>query len=559
MYSVDLYRRAAARRRPAELGRERRHQARLLARSGWPRSGGRSPGRRRTACPCTRSRSRRRSGRFPLMDPAGVVGAAFLESDGYVDPSQLCHALAKGARAAGRRDQHPHPGACDRDGRGTARRSRRRRQGREPGPHRPGRHRVRGRRRRGRDVCRGDRPPGGRAGPRRPDVAPVPGDRRHSRPGSLDAPRRWVVLPTLRDPDLLVYWRPEGAGLRDGWVRAQPGGMAGRPHVVRRHPGRLQRPAAARVVGAVRGDRGQRRQAGAGDGRRRHPQTFINGPEAFTPDNEFCLGETDRWPGSSSRRASAPTASPVPAGIGKMMAEWILDGQPSLDLWHMDISRFGPAYASPSYTLLRTTRDLPASTTTSAIPALERESGRPLRMSPVYEWHREHGASFGEKAGWERVNYYETNVGLGDEALRPQRLGRPVLVAGDRRRAPCDAHDGCALRRDVVRQAQRQRTRRGRLPRAGCATTTSPASVGDITYTQALNARGGIEADFTVTRRRCGRVPGGHRHRVRHRTTRPGCASGPARTATTSESTTSPDPWCASRCGDRRRGRSSAR
>ena len=134
-------------------------------------------------------------------------------------------------------------------------------------------------------------------------------------------------------------------------------------------------------------------------------------------------------------------------------------------------------------------------------PGLERESARPLRVSPVYEWHREHGASFGEKAGWERVNYYETNVGLGDETLRPQGW------AG-RTWSPATGAEHHATRTTA---ALFDETSFAKLSVTGpdaaafldwvCDNEVARA-VGDITYTQALNARGGIEADFTVTRRR---------------------------------------------------------
>ena len=80
---------------------------------------------------------------------------------------------------------------------------------------------------------------------------------------------------------------------------------------------------------------------------------MINGPEAFTPDNEFCLGETE-VAGFFVAAGFCAHGIAGAGGIGKMMAEWIVGGGASLDLWHMDISRFGPAWRSPSYTIART-------------------------------------------------------------------------------------------------------------------------------------------------------------------------------------------------------------
>ena len=84
---------------------------------------------------------------------------------------------------------------------------------------------------------------------------------------------------------------------------------------------------------------------------------MINGPEAFTPDNEFCLGETELR-GLYVAAGFCAHGLAGAGGIGKVMAEWIDAGEPSLDLWGMDVRRFGPHYRSPSYTLARVRRDV---------------------------------------------------------------------------------------------------------------------------------------------------------------------------------------------------------
>ncbi len=438
--------------------------------------------------------------RFPLMDPAGVVGASFLESDGYVDPSQLCHALAKRARHAG-----------------VAIRTHTRVLGIDTAEVRPGRSGAgaravtRVRTDRGDIECEVVVDAGGiyaaqiarMVGVRVPvvpmshqylvtDALPGAGARQGRDGGS--------VAPTLRDPDLLVYWRQEGAGLVMGGYERTPeawrAGLTSYDDIPPDFNGRLL-PESWERFEEIAANAAKRVPVMANVGIR----TFINGPEAFTPDNEFCLGETEVG-GFFVAAGFCAHGIAGAGGVGKVMAEWVLDGRPSMDLWHMDISRFGAAYASPSYTLLRTTETYQTYYDIS-YPALERESARPLRMSPVYEWHREHGASFGEKAGWERVNYYETNVGLGDEALRP-------LGWAGRTWSPATGAEHHATRTTA---ALFDETSFAKLSVSGPDAATFldwvcdnevARAVGDVTYTQALNSRGGIESDFTVTRR-----PGG--------------------------------------------------
>ena len=85
----------------------------------------------------------------------------------------------------------------------------------------------------------------------------------------------------------------------------------------------------------------------------------------------------------------------------------------------MDVRRFGEHYRSQRYTLARV-REVYETYYDIKYPNHERAAGRPLRVPPAYEWHRGHGAAFGEKSGWERVNWYAANEADGDEALRPR-------------------------------------------------------------------------------------------------------------------------------------------
>ena len=105
--------------------------------------------------------------------------------------------------------------------------------------------------------------------------------------------------------------------------------------------------------------------------------------------------------------------------MGKLVAEWIVDGTPSLDVWHMDSRRFGAAYRSREYTVART-KEIYETYYDVKYPGHERTAGRPLRVSPAYARLQELGAAFGEKSGWERANWFERNAAHGDESLRPR-------------------------------------------------------------------------------------------------------------------------------------------
>ena len=153
-------------------------------------------------------------------------------------------------------------------------------------------------------------------------------------------------------------------------------------------------------------------------------------------------------------------------GIGKVMAEWIAGGEPELDLWQMDVRRFGAHYRSPALhgqARARGLRDLLRHQVPQ--PRARRPGGR-CASSPAYDWHREHGAVFGEKSGWERVNWYAANEAAGDEALRPRGwagMHWSPAIGAEHTRLP---RGGGAVRRDVVRQDRGQRAGRRRAARA---------------------------------------------------------------------------------------------
>src|SRR5205807_1187232 len=166
----------------------------------------------------------------------------------------------------------------------------------------------------------------------------------------------------------------------------------------------------------------------------------------------------------------------------------------SLDVWEMDIRRFGRHYRSPSYTLKRT-REVYETYYDIRYPGHERQAGRPLRVSSAYAWHRERGAAFGEKSGWERVNWYESNAAAGEEALRPRGWAgmhwSPAI--GAEHRATREA----AGLFDESSFAKLELSGPGAAALLeGLCDNRVVRGLGAITYTQMLNRRGGIECDF---------------------------------------------------------------
>jgi 4-methylaminobutanoate oxidase (formaldehyde-forming) len=441
---------------------------------------------------------------FPLMSTAGVVGAAWLPTDGYIDPAQLTYALADGARRGGCRifTDTRVTGIEVRDGR------------------------VRGVRTERGDVEAGVVVDAGgmyaaeiarMAGVRVPllpmshqylvtqPLEAVREARRSARVWSsfgtqekpnLNHPRGH--LPTLRDPDLLVYYREDGDGLVMGGYerRSEPAFLPHGPRRVEAIPPDFN--------GRLLEEDWDRFEEITENSQRRVPAMeqitvtkLINGPEAFTPDNEFCLGETEVG-GFFVCAGFCAHGLAGAGGIGKVVAEWIAEGEPSLDLWHMDVRRFGAQYRSPAYTHARIKETYEAYYDIR-YPNHERQAGRPLRMSPANAWHREQGAAFGEKSGWERVNWYESNAAAGDEQLRPRgwagRHWSPAIGA---------EHRAC---REALAIFDETSFAKLEIEGPGAESFLEVLcdnrvgrGVGEITYTQMLNARGGIECDFTVAR-----------------------------------------------------------
>jgi glycine cleavage system aminomethyltransferase T/glycine/D-amino acid oxidase-like deaminating enzyme len=418
--------------------------------------------------------------RFPLMVTDGVRCASYLPTDGYLDPSQLTYALAEGARAGGCRVfTHTRvSGISVKAGR----------------------------------VCGVETEWGeveaeivvnaggvfaaelGRMAGVRVPVVPFAHEYLVTQP-FRERPTG-EHLPTLRDPDLLIYFREEGEGLVMGGYERHSAPWALDRHRLDAIPPDFN--------GRLLEEDWPRFEEVAENSRHRVPAMedvrvtrLINGPEAFTPDNEFCLGESDVR-GFFVAAGFCAHGLAGAGGMGKLMAEWILAGEPSRDAWEMDIRRFGAHYRSPSYTLART-KEVYETYYDIRYPGHERQAGRPLRISSAYAWHAEHGAAFGEKSGWERVNWYRANASAGDEALRPRgwagmHFSPAIGVEHRAARETAALFDESSFAKLEVSGPGAP----GLLARL--CDNDVVREIGAITYTQMLNRRGGIECDFTVTR-----------------------------------------------------------
>src|SRR5207244_6154692 len=132
---------------------------------------------------------------------------------------------------------------------------------------------------------------------------------------------------------------------------------------------------------------------------------LLNGPESFTPDGNFILGEAPELHGYFVCAGFNSAGIANSGGAGRLMAEWILGGEPSTDLWDVDIRRFAP-FTGNKRALAERTGETLGLHYAMRWPRQELETVRPLRTSPLYDLLGAKGASFGSKNGWERANYF---------------------------------------------------------------------------------------------------------------------------------------------------------
>jgi 4-methylaminobutanoate oxidase (formaldehyde-forming) len=295
------------------------------------------------------------------------------------------------------------------------------------------------------------------------------------------------TLPVVRDPDGCIYFRGRDGKLMLGAFQA-----TSKPWMVDRVPDDF-------AFSLLEPD-WQHFAPPFAEGRKRLPQldalgidSFVNGPEGFTPDGNALVGAV---PGIAGLYISAGFNSSGIAyggGVGEALAQWIAEGEQPFDLWAVDVRRFGPAQAKRDFLRARGVEVL-GTHMRLAYPGIEWSEGRDLNRSALHERLAGAGASFGEKLGVERANWFSRN---GTE-LR-HSFGRPSWFADSA--AEHEATRNAAGLFDVSSFAKLRVTGPGALAllQRACAGDVD-VEPGRVVYTAMLTARGTFASDLTVLR-----------------------------------------------------------
>ncbi len=410
---------------------------------------------------------------WPLMNIDDLVGAAFLPTDGQANPSDITQALAKGARMAGAKlfEDTKVLSVNIQDG-----------------------------------VIKGVVTERGRVNCEKVVVCCGQWTRTFARTYGVNVPlvpveHQYMVteriegvpsnLPTLRDPDRLTYYKEEVGGLVMGGYEPNPilwakDGIPKGFHYTLLdsnfdHFEQLMELSLGRVPAL--------QTAGI--------KELINGPESFTPDGMFILGEAPEQPNFFVGAGFNAFGIAAGGGAGMALAEWVRTGEAPFDLWPADIRRFGRPHFDDDW-IRKRTYEAYGKHYTMAWPSEEHHSARPCRKSPLYDTLLGDGAVFGEKLGWERPNWF-ADVAGGEEQQDIYTFQRP------------NWHDAVGREHRACREAAAlfDQTSFAKFLLKGpdacdalgwIAANDIDKPVGTLVYTQMLNDRGGIECDLTVAR-----------------------------------------------------------
>ncbi len=410
---------------------------------------------------------------WPLMNIDDVIGAAFMPTDGQANPSDITQALAKGARMAGAQifedtkvidleiDKGKIKAVITEHGRIECEVV---------------------------VVCAGQwtRDFAKRFGVNVPLVSM---EHQYMVTDTIEGmPKN---LPTLRDPDRLTYYKEEVGGLVMGGYEPNPipWAVKGIPEGFHYsllesnfdHFGQIMELSLGRVPALE--------NVGI--------KTLTNGPESFTPDGNFIIGEAPELKNFFVGAGFNAFGIAAGGGAGMALAEWVKAGEPPYDLWSADIRRFGSPHFDTDWVRTRTVEAY-GKHYTMGWPFEENESGRPCRKSPLYEILKEQSACFGEKLGWERPNWF-ADAAKGETPKDVYSFGRQNWfdAVGREHKAVREAavlFDQSSFAKFALKG-----------PDAAAALSWIAAndvgkSVGSLVYTQMLNDRGGIECDLTVAR-----------------------------------------------------------
>ncbi|WP_171232249.1 FAD-dependent oxidoreductase [Ruegeria sp. HKCCA4812] len=409
---------------------------------------------------------------WPLMDVSDVIGAAYLPTDGQANPSDITQALAKGARMAGAKifEDTKVTDIEIEDGKIRAVIT------------------EQGRIECEKVICcagQWSRTFASRFGV---NVPLVPMEHQYMVTEPFDVPGN---LPTLRDPDRLTYYKEEVGGLVMGGYEPNPIPWAtkGIPQGFHYtlldsnfdHFEQLMELALGRVPALE--------NAGV--------KTLTNGPESFTPDGNFIIGEAPELRNFFVGAGFNAFGIAAGGGAGMALAEWVHKGEPPFDLWSADIRRFGRPHFDTDWVRTRTVEAY-GKHYTMGWPHEEHDSGRPCRKSPLYDTLKKQGACFGEKLGWERPNWY-ADASKGEVPKDEYSFGRQNWfdAVGREHKAAREA----AVLFDQTSFAKFALKGPDALAALNwiCANDVDKP-VGALAYTQMLNDKGGIECDLTVGR-----------------------------------------------------------
>ncbi len=296
-------------------------------------------------------------------------------------------------------------------------------------------------------------------------------------------------LPVMRDYDGMIYFKEEVGGLVMGGFEpsAKPWGMDGIPD---------------EFEFTLLPDDWDQFEILMTNAMHRVPaletvevRQFINGPESFTPDANYILGEAPGLSGFFVGAGFNSMGIASAGGAGKALAEWIVDGSPTLDLWPVDIRRFAPFHNNEKWLRDRVS-EVVGMHYAMPWPNRELESGRPLRMSPFYDRLKEKGACFGSKMGWERPIWFADKGAAPENEYSYGRQNSFPNVAAECRavRETVGVFDQTSFSKFLM-QGRHAESAMQSL----CANDVG-VTPGRTVYTGMLNPSGGYESDVTVTR-----------------------------------------------------------
>ncbi|MHA1553469.1 MAG: GcvT family protein [Alphaproteobacteria bacterium] len=296
-------------------------------------------------------------------------------------------------------------------------------------------------------------------------------------------------LPVLRDPDNCAYFKEDAGKLLLGAFEpaAKPWGMDGIPddfsftelqpdfdHFEPILEAAMQRLPALENVGV---------------------QLFFNGPESFTPDDRYLLGPAPEVENFYIAAGFNSIGIQSAGGAGKVLADWIVDGHPPMDMWDVDIRRMLPFQGTAKYLHDRTVEGL-GLLYAMHWPFRQVETARQARTSPLHDRLKSRGACFGEAGGWERANWFapEGTEPAYQYSFKRQNWFEP----SSREHMAVRQGVGLLDQSSFAKFLLQGRDAEAVLNRVAANNVSVP--VGKIVYTQWLNDRGGIEADLTITR-----------------------------------------------------------